>query len=226
MPKTPCILACFAMLALGARAQTMSSPAARGIDDDRRQSTPPRILHADPVSYPADPGLARVRHTCVVSVTIGKDGKTTSAELENTRPSPFDAGALASVKNATFSPANMNGEAVGARTQVWVEFRGDGQAAIPTTDPGPNFERPRPTVAPIAEYTDDARRSHIRGSVLLSFIVTETGAVTDIRVLRHLAGGLDDQSVKTVKQWRFVPAMVDGEPVPDRIRTAMSFNIR
>ena len=75
-------------------------------------------------------------------------------------------------------------------------------------------------------YTDAARRARIRGNVLLSFIVTEKGTVSDVQVLRHLDAGLDDEAVKTIREWQFAPAMLDGEAVPDRIKTAMSFNIR
>lgn len=226
MLKLQCAIACFAMLTVSAWAQAAGSPGDDGGNDLQRGGTPPKLLHADPVSYPDDASLARTRHTCVVSVVVGRDGKLRSAILENTQPSPFDASALESVRSATFSPATMGGQAVGARMQVWVEFRGDGKPALPSIDPGPGFERPRAKVSPIPEYTAEARKQGIQGSVLLSFVVTEDGAVTDILVLRHLGGGLDDQAVKTAQQWRFDPARLDGEAVPDRIKVAMSFNFR
>lgn len=226
MLKFSCVIVCFAMLTASAWTQAAGSPADDGVNDLERGGTPPRLLHADAVSYPDGVGLARIRHTCVISVVVGRDGKLRSAQLENTQPSPFDPSALESVRNATFSPATRDGQAVGARTQVWVEFRGDGQPALPSIDPGPGFERPRAKVSPIPEYTTEARKQGIRGNVLLSFVVTEDGGVTDILVLRHLGGGLDDQAVKTVQQWRFDPATLDGEAVPYRIKAAMSFNFR
>jgi TonB family protein len=226
MRRIGCVIACLAVLTLSAWAQVPGSQADDSNNDLQHAGTPPRLLHADPVNYPADASLARTRHTCVVSVVIGKDGKLRSAQLENTQPSPFDASALESVRSATFSPATRDGQAVGARAQVWVEFRGDGQPALPSIDPGPGFERPRAKVSPIPEYTTEARKQGIQGNVLLSFVVTEDGAVTDILVLRHLGGGLDDQAVKTVQQWRFDPATLDGEAVPYRIKAAMSFNFR
>lgn len=226
MLKLPCAIACFAMLTVSAWAQAAGSPGDDGGNDLDRGGTPPRLLHAAAASYPDDASLARTRHTCVISVVVGRDGKLRSAKLENTQPSPFDAAALESVQRAAFAPATLHGQAVGARIQVWVEFRGDGQPALPSIDPGPGFKRPKAKVSPIPEYTAEARKQGIQGNVLLSFVVTEDGAVTDILVLRHLGGGLDDQAVKTVQQWQFDPATLDGEAVPYRIKTAMSFNFR
>jgi TonB family protein len=226
MKKVGCAMVCFAMLTMSGRAQVPESPADDGANDAPRASTPPRLIHADPVTYPSDASLARTRHTCVISVVIGRDGTLRSAQLENSQSSAFDTPALESVRRATFSPATRNGQAVGARTQVWVEFRGDGQPTIPTMNPGSAFLHPVPQFTPEAKYTDAARRARIRGSVLLSFIVTESGEVAGILVLRRLGGGLDDEAVKTVQKWRFAPATLDGEPVPDRIKTTMSFNLR
>ena len=226
MRTVACGIAFLAMLTLSAWAQAGGSRSDEGANDGPREGTPPRLIHADPVNDSGDSSMARTRHTCVISVVIGRDGKLRSAQLENTQPSPFDSAALDSVQRATFSPATLNGQAVGARTQVWVEFRGDGQPALPTTDPGPSFKRPRANIAPIAEYTPEARRQGIQGEVLLSFVVTESGGVKDVLVLRRLGGGLDEEAVKTVQQWQFAPATLDGEAVPDRIKATMSFHFR
>ncbi len=224
--RIQCAIACMALLTLSAGAQVTGSPADEGANDFGRAGTPPRLLHADAVSYPSDASLVHTRHTCVISVVIGKGGELRSAQLENTQPSPFDAAALESVQRATFAPANLHGEAVGARTQVWVQFHGDGRPANPTTDPGPTLNHPRAKFAPIAEYTAEARSQGIQGEVLLSFVVTESGGVTDILILRHLGGSLDEEAIKTLRRWEFAPATLDGEAIPDRIKAAMTFHFR
>ena len=107
MLRIQCAIACLAMLTLSAGAQVTGSPADEGANDLARAGTPPRLLHADAASYPDDPSLARTRHTCVISVVIGKDGKLRSAQLENTQPSPFDRAALEAVQRAEFAPATL-----------------------------------------------------------------------------------------------------------------------
>jgi TonB family protein len=54
----------------------------------------------------------------------------------------------------------------------------------------------------------------------------EDGTTADIRVVRKLGGGLDEEAVKTVKRWRFEPAMIDGNAIPARISTEMSFRLQ
>ena len=56
--------------------------------------------------------------------------------------------------------------------------------------------------------------------------MTESGAVTDILILRHRGGGLDEEAIKTLQKWEFAPATLDGEAIPDRIKAAMTFHFR
>jgi TonB family protein len=75
------------------------------------------------------------------------------------------------------------------------------------------------------EYSDEARRKKITGSVVLSLIVGKDGVPRDVTVTNHLGGGLDEQSVKAVEQWRFQPATLDGQPVATQIRVETTFRL-
>jgi len=85
---------------------------------------------------------------------------------------------------------------------------------------------PKPIYHPDPEYTDQARRKKIRGTVLLSIVVTREGTVRDAKVTTSLEKSLDQQALDTVSKWKFEPATKDGKPVPVRIAVEMSFNIR
>jgi len=77
---------------------------------------------------------------------------------------------------------------------------------------------------PDPEYTDSARRARAGGRVPLRFIVNEDGSVDNvIYALPALGFGLDEQSVRTVQQWRFTPATLDGQPVKVDMRAETSF---
>jgi TonB family protein len=54
-------------------------------------------------------------------------------------------------------------------------------------------------------YTGAARVVRRQGSVGLCVTVSADGAVRDVRVLRHLGYGLDENAVDAVRQWRFRP---------------------
>lgn len=64
------------------------------------------------------------------------------------------------------------------------------------------------------KYPDEARKNKITGRVILSFIVLKDGSITDIKVLRGIGGGADEEAVRVVKEspkWK--PGILKGEPV-------------
>jgi len=67
---------------------------------------------------------------------------------------------------------------------------------------------------PSPKYPMDARRNHWEGTVRLRVIITPEGRVKDIAVA-HSSGfdSLDEEALKTVRRWRFVPGKQAGEPV-------------
>jgi len=85
---------------------------------------------------------------------------------------------------------------------------------------------PKAISMPQPEYTDQARRKKINGTVLLSLVVAADGTVRDPAVTRSLDRGLDKQALETVKKWKFQPATKDGQPVAVRIDVEVSFRIR
>jgi protein TonB len=75
----------------------------------------------------------------------------------------------------------------------------------------------QPVIATVVkpEYPPIARRVRASGTVILSVLVTETGTVGDIRVIREAGGatGLTQAAENAVRQWTFAPAMKSGVPV-------------
>jgi TonB family protein len=76
---------------------------------------------------------------------------------------------------------------------------------------------------PDPSYTATARAEKLQGTVLLSAVVTTTGEVTSIYVIKPLPSGLTQQAVKTLKNWRLKPAVKGGQAVPARIDIEMTF---
>jgi len=77
-------------------------------------------------------------------------------------------------------------------------------------------------------YTSDAMRARIQGTVRLQAIVSADGSVGAARVVRSLDDrfGLDQEAVKTIKQWRFLPGTLAGRPVPVLIEIELTFTLR
>ena len=62
------------------------------------------------------------------------------------------------------------------------------------------------------KYPKEARRKHIEGVVRLHAIIDKDGAIRDLTVI---SGDplLTEAALKAVRQWRYTPTMVNGEPV-------------
>ena len=78
------------------------------------------------------------------------------------------------------------------------------------------------------KYTTEAMRARIQGIVTLEVEVGADGLVKNVKVLKSLdrSTGLDDQAMKTAREWRFRPATYQGKPVPYIVIIEMTFNLR
>lgn len=64
------------------------------------------------------------------------------------------------------------------------------------------------------KYPEEAKKNRITGRVILSFIVRKDGSITDIKVLRGIGGGADEEAVRVVAaspKWK--PGIQKGRPV-------------
>jgi TonB family protein len=75
------------------------------------------------------------------------------------------------------------------------------------------------------KFSDEAQRAKYSGICILSLVVDKDGSPRDIRVVRRLGMGLDEKAIEAVNQYRFKPAMKDGEPVPVRITVEVNFRL-
>ena len=71
-------------------------------------------------------------------------------------------------------------------------------------------------------------RARIQGVVRLQAIVLPDGSVGNGRIVRSLDDrfGLDDEALKTIKQWRFEPGRLEGRAVPVLIEVELTFTLR
>lgn len=74
-------------------------------------------------------------------------------------------------------------------------------------------------------YPEPARMARVQGTVILDVTLDERGKVRDIRVLKPLAEGLTEAAVDAVKQWRYEPSQLDGEPVAVLMTVTVTFRL-
>jgi TonB family protein len=130
-------------------------------------------------------------------------------------------------------PGSGNGVGEGVGTGVG-SGRGPGAGPGSGGGTGGGLYRPGGAVTPptlVAQvrpsYTSDALRRKIQGTVLLEAIVRANGRPSNIRVVRSLdPGGLDEQAIEAVQQWRFNPGRLADVPVDVLVTIVLDFSIR
>lgn len=88
---------------------------------------------------------------------------------------------------------------------------------------GPDVIPPKPIKKTFAKYPEAARQRKLEGVVSLSLLVSETGKVTDVKVVKSANPILDDAAVKAVREWVYEPAKKDGVPVKVWLPVSLSF---
>lgn len=94
--------------------------------------------------------------------------------------------------------------------------------------PGSGVSTPRVLREVRPQYTADALRAKIQGTVMVDCVVLPDGTVGRVEVIKSLDGvfGLDQEAVKAAKQWRFSPGMRQGVAVSVLVTIELTFNLR
>jgi protein TonB len=75
------------------------------------------------------------------------------------------------------------------------------------------------------EYSEEARKAKVQGTVVLSIVVTSAGQVSNVRVMRSLGLGLDERAMEAVRQWKFRAGTADGKPVSTTAMVEVNFRL-
>jgi protein TonB len=78
---------------------------------------------------------------------------------------------------------------------------------------------------PEPQYTEEARKTGVTGTVVLRVVFSRTGEVTNIRALATLPLGLTEKAIAAARQIRFRPAMREGRPVNVVMQLEYNFNL-
>ena len=75
------------------------------------------------------------------------------------------------------------------------------------------------------DYSEDARKARLQGSVLLRIVVNERGRAESIVVTQSLGLGLDERAIEAVKKWKFRPGMRGKTLVPTSAIIQVTFRL-
>jgi TonB family protein len=80
-------------------------------------------------------------------------------------------------------------------------------------------------VAKNVKYPQEAKDKEIQGRVFVSFVIEKDGSVNEVKVLRSIGGGCDEEAVRVIKampKWK--PGKQEGKPV--RVSYMMPINFK
>lgn len=79
---------------------------------------------------------------------------------------------------------------------------------------------------PAPEYSEEARKTKYQGAVVVEGVINLDGRVTDIKVVKGVGMGLDENAVAAVKTWRCKPASgPSGKPVRTLVPIEVTFRL-
>ena len=86
------------------------------------------------------------------------------------------------------------------------------------------MQPPRKVVHVPPRYPPTAQAARVEGVVVLDAVIDPAGRVTDVRVTRSIPL-LDQAAVDAVRQWRFTPTLLNGEPVSILLTVTVRFTL-
>jgi TonB family protein len=75
-------------------------------------------------------------------------------------------------------------------------------------------------------YPADAKDEKVEGTVLLKVVILPGGVAGEISVEKSLDPRLDDAAISAVRQWKFAPGMLKGEPVAVQAAIEINFHLK
>ncbi|MHC1777503.1 MAG: energy transducer TonB [Lentimicrobium sp.] len=75
-------------------------------------------------------------------------------------------------------------------------------------------------------YPQEAREASIQGTVHITFVVEKDGSIGDVRVLRGIGGGCDEEAVRVIRKMpRWLPGKQRGKPVRVQFNMPIKFSM-
>jgi TonB family protein len=84
---------------------------------------------------------------------------------------------------------------------------------------------PRTITAPGPQYSKKAREQKFQGTTVAQLIVGADGHPRDIVIMRPQPYGLNKEAIKALKEWRFKPATMNGQPVAVQVNVEVDFRL-
>ena len=195
-----------------------------------------KIVRDHAPKYPKDARKRKLQGIVTFRLTVAPDGRVAEASLLSGDPILADAAKMALLETryaAQPSESQVEASICFLMTKEGpISFRIDDPdeirefaEALKRDPEKPGVMPPLLVYAPGPRYTSEARRDKVEGVCILAFLVDERGSARHPIVMRRLGDGLDENAVAMLKQWKFQPAIENGQPIPFIATSEMAFHL-
>jgi protein TonB len=206
-------------------------------------SVPEKIRDVKPY-YPEMAREAKVQGIVIIEAVISSSGDVQEARVLRGHHMLDDA-ALEAVRQWRYTPPLLNGQPVSVVMTVTVNFTLNDGAGDGSSVSGPSGSIPPPPPPPFAEgilrvggeitaprkifdaapvYPEAAKAAGVQGIIIAEVLLDVAGNVADIRLLRTNPL-LQDAALDAIWQWRYEPALLNGEAVPMVMTVTVNFTL-
>ena len=193
-----------------------------------------KLIHMVQPAYPQEAKEALISGTVVLHAVIAQDGSVQQLEYVS-GPEELKQAALDAVGQWKYQPTMLNGEPVAVNTTINVVFTLDKSSADQPPSAAQADQQAPATKAALAphpmrirvggsvqqtslirqvppHYPPVAKTAHVSGTVILHIIVSTDGSVEQVD---FVSGPLllRQAAVDAVKQWKYRPTLLNGQPV-------------
>jgi protein TonB len=76
-------------------------------------------------------------------------------------------------------------------------------------------------------YPAIARAAKVQGIVIIEAVIAKDGSVKDLKILRNgPLAALDEAALDAVKQWKYSPTLLGGQPVEIVMSVTVNFTLK
>ncbi|MEE1946162.1 energy transducer TonB [Pedobacter sp. KR3-3] len=199
---------------------------------------------AQNIKYPKEAAEKNIQGNVFVSFIVGKDGSVSDIKVDRKIGGGTDEEAIRVLKMMKkWNPGTENGKVVKVAYNMPVKFTlykgSSGKPALGKDKVASNGSQMKnqPSypdgvqalykfLGQNIKYPKEAVTKNIQGDVFVSFMVEADGSIKDIKVVKGIGGGADEEAVRVVKlmkKWN--PAEKDGKPVRSSFSLPIKFTL-
>jgi TonB family protein len=161
----------------------------------------------------------------VVNARIDTKGSPEMVIPSDGYSGPLADAAVHAVESWRFAPGTADRHPRAAEVIIELECGPPVPAPVSPNKIGGGVTAPSLAFKLEPEYSEEARRAKVQGTVVLYVEIDPTGHADNIRVIRSMGLGLDEKAIEAVTAWRFAPGMKDGRPVTVAANIEVNFRL-